>query len=930
MSNLAELLAELLSETDARDLVDRVGLDARYIEFRGHPVNVWNNVLRAARLKPGKLQAVVDSTIARYPDYTDELTKAHAAYLRSRPALEQADRNRIAMLEKIRTIWITGFLQKSLFQETRILLGLSERTDAVVRPMDLLVQRPDKTENPLSPGTEVVDVFDAMTQALLILGSPGSGKTTLLLEVARDLLDRATEHVTYPIPVVFSLSTWAESRRPIAEWLVDELNLQYDVPRKIGQAWVDTDQIAPLLDGLDEVKPEHRTACADAINAFRRDHGLLPLVVSSRTADYQALAVKLRLQGAVVVQPLTHSQVDSYLTKIGPAGVAVREAIRHDPTQWEMLDSPLMLNIVTVAYAGQPESQPRLSGTLEERRDHLFGAYVDQMFRRRGVDRRYTPQQIIHWLTWLAWQMARHSQTVFYIERLQPDWLPGEKRRAVRLVFGLVFGLVGLYVWLAVVSSVFELVFGPISGLVYGLVSGLVLGLVNDPSKEIKSVETVHWSWRIVSGLVFGLVLGLLSGLFFGLVGLGAGLFFGLVFGPVNDPSGEIKLVEAVHWSWRKVLKSEVLVFGLVFGLVVWLLGWLLFGLFIGTFILRGLLQKGLSVGEIETRDIPNQGIHRSAWNALVFGLVFGLVGGLLVGPVFGPDDGPLVSRLIGGLGAGLVGGLGAGLGAGGQACLGHLALRLLLVRSDSIPWNYVKFLDYAAERILLRKVGGGYIFIHRMLLEYFAARYDASSVEATSNAPAAGGHGVRPAQCDESLVEATSNAPAAGGHGVRPAQCDESLVEATSNAPAAGGHGVRPAQCDESLVEATSNANPPLRIGGTGGVPTSTHIRLIGGCMKAGAIVVFVLAGLNALFFILAFIGFIIDPDRPRGMTGILVVVLIFILIFVALLRLGSWLWTRSQRGRGRISGADLRKVRDLTQEQLESARGDKATRLP
>jgi hypothetical protein len=50
-------------------------------------------------------------------------------------------------------------------------------------------------------------------------------------------------------------------------------------------------------------------------------------------------------------------------------------------------------------------------------------------------------------------------------------------------------------------------------------------------------------------------------------------------------------------------------------------------------------------------------------------------------------------------------------------------------------PWNYVKFLDYAAERILLRKVGGGYIFIHRMLLEYFAAQYDASSVEATPHA---------------------------------------------------------------------------------------------------------------------------------------------------------------------------------------------------
>jgi hypothetical protein len=35
---------------------------------------------------------------------------------------------------------------------------------------------------------------------------------------------------------------------------------------------------------------------------------------------------------------------------------------------------------------------------------------------------------------------------------------------------------------------------------------------------------------------------------------------------------------------------------------------------------------------------------------------------------------------------------------------------------------NYPPFLDYAAERILLRKAGGGYIFVHRLLLEYFAS----------------------------------------------------------------------------------------------------------------------------------------------------------------------------------------------------------------
>jgi hypothetical protein len=50
-----------------------------------------------------------------------------------------------------------------------------------------------------------------------------------------------------------------------------------------------------------------------------------------------------------------------------------------------------------------------------------------------------------------------------------------------------------------------------------------------------------------------------------------------------------------------------------------------------------------------------------------------------------------------------------------------HYALRLVLALNKDAPLTYVRFLDHAAERILLRKVGGGYIFVHRMLLEYFA-----------------------------------------------------------------------------------------------------------------------------------------------------------------------------------------------------------------
>ena len=65
--------------------------------------------------------------------------------------------------------------------------------------------------------------------------------------------------------------------------------------------------------------------------------------------------------------------------------------------------------------------------------------------------------------------------------------------------------------------------------------------------------------------------------------------------------------------------------------------------------------------------------------------------------------------------------GLIVGLNRGGSAVIKHYGLRLTLWLNCYAPFKLVKFLDHCARLILLKKVGGGYIFIHPMLLEYFA-----------------------------------------------------------------------------------------------------------------------------------------------------------------------------------------------------------------
>jgi eukaryotic-like serine/threonine-protein kinase len=591
-------------------------------------------------------------------------------------------------------------------------LGLSQRSAAVARPMDLLVKRLDEGERPLPSGTQVVDVYDKMDQALLILGAPGSGKTTLLLELARDLLARATNDPAHPIPVVFPLSTWAETHKPLVVWLQDELNLRYDVPRKIAKEWVESDQVLPLLDGLDEVKAEHRGACIQAINAFRQSHGFLPLIVASRSADYGMLEQGLRLHGAVAVEQLTPEQIRTYLQDLGAVGETIRVSLDADPSLNELLETPLILNIVAVASAGRRAMPVQLSGTVTERRDHIFGLYVEQqVLRRRGAERNYRPEQMVYWLSWLGNQMVKHNQSVFYLESLQADWLPEKQgnARSLRYAMTLVLGVVGLPICSVLGFLCYEETHGAREAIFRGLFFGLFLLAIafgNEWSGVIQPsfrAEAVHWRLPRIRDVWLTLA---------------------------NGPLGERR---------RKIQIIAFLVQGLLVGLVGWLfngpfagvVGALINWMFIGLIAANAaVFAEALAFVEMDRPSRPNEGTRTSARNAILVGLTTGVIGGLTVGlfaaMCFGRHWGRADAQI--GLSLGLWIGLGfgllLGLRAGGRTCIYHVVLRLWLVFNGTIPLNYVKFLDHAADRILLRKVGGAYIFLHRMLLEYFAARY--------------------------------------------------------------------------------------------------------------------------------------------------------------------------------------------------------------
>jgi hypothetical protein len=413
------------------------------------------------------------------------------------------------------------------------------------------------------------------------------------------------------------------------------------------------------------------------------------------------------LRSAICLQPLTAAQIDLYFEQAGDRLSALKAVLPQDAELQELAKSPLMLSVMSLAYQDFTPEQLTVGGKIEDYRKRLFATYIDRMFQRRGTTQQYSREDSQRWLIWLAQRMTVASQTMFLIERLQPSWLRTKGQRIrYRLESGCFIG--GMFM----LDGLSDGLMGVIAGLIFGLWVGFM--------GDIKPIETLSWSWKQVrNGFLYCLILGLFLSLILGLIiWLSSG--FGVLSYELNnwlidlgllnllyedEPPDKLMLIDSV--MRLNGLMGTLELYGLegLLRLIMWLIMWLIFGLICG-------LISGFRGSEIQQREKPNQGIFRSALNAAIIGIPIVFIVGVSVGRNRG-----VIFGLIEGLAYGMI----PGLIYGGNACMRHFVLRLTIYRKKYAPWNYTRFLDHATERLFLQKVGGGYIFVHRMLLEHFA-----------------------------------------------------------------------------------------------------------------------------------------------------------------------------------------------------------------
>jgi DNA polymerase III delta subunit len=611
------------------------------------------------------------------------------------------------LLNKINNFWIKKVLESSLQNQFRIELGLEEQFDAIALPCQMAWETAEQHRRILPRGTRVIDKFDELGtgRTLLILGEPGSGKTTALLELARDLLMDAQSEVTLPIPVVLNLSSWGMNPRTktLVQWLVEELDKQYQVPQIQGKTWVEQQKLLLLLDGLDEVKVTQRERCLKAINDFIQAQGCTEMVVCSRFHDYHDLSEKLRCQAAIYLQPLTPEHIHSYFEQAGSELANLKTLWQDDDTLQELATNPLMLNIMMIAYQGLSVTDLPQMNSLVERRRHLFDAYITRMFNRRGVSQIYSKERSLHWLTVLAQQMLQESQTIFLIERMQPStWLKPDAQYLtynveVRLLVGFIGGLASsLHFSTQVTDESMKLLLlllpGIVAGVAAGITSTIIPGLISgfvfvlivlliaEPSIRSEIVEFMELlSPVLIDGVILGLFLNLIP--------------------------QEIRTVDTIRWSWRRSRKYALV--GLACGIayVSIRLGltsryyttngfhYIFIELFV--FLLIAGLLGGLDKGnEIDKSSIPNQGIWRSAINTTIL-CAIGIPIGTMFGWIYARNQ--IEEAISIGLAVGLLAGLGGGQFSG-LVLIQHFTLRVILWWNHYIPWNYARFLDYAVN----------------------------------------------------------------------------------------------------------------------------------------------------------------------------------------------------------------------------------------
>ncbi|MCD0416773.1 NACHT domain-containing protein [Rubrivivax sp. JA1024] len=233
-----------------------------------------------------------------------------------------------------------------------------------------------KTE---SRNSEYGDRFIEKNQRTVVLGGPGAGKTTFLRFLALAYLDKEifarSQLKRSLLPVYLHLPTFARDKQYLLDAISTPLVTRTEESgRTFYRRLLETGNCILLLDSLDEVSVEQKSAVLQQINDLCSQFPRAKVVVSCRTADYhQVLQGFSEVEISRLTREAVHAIVEAWFSSEPEKGARLLSLLDADKSMSAITETPLLLGLLCIQY--------RNDLALPKRKTELYRRCVDALLR---------------------------------------------------------------------------------------------------------------------------------------------------------------------------------------------------------------------------------------------------------------------------------------------------------------------------------------------------------------------------------------------------------------------------------------------------------------------------------------------------------------------------------------------------------------------
>lgn len=345
----------------------------------------------------------------------------------------------------------------------------------------------------------------------LLLGEAGAGKTGIAIRVTEYLLLKARPNKRSPtIPLWLDLAEWRQGQT-FGEWVIEYLTRRASIPVATARYLVKNQDLALVLDGLDEIKFEgQRRDCLNRISEFHRENGLIPILVNCRSEDYTRLKFDLGLR-TVRIAPIAPEIVAEFVASKGGSSNGLLTLMQVDDQLSAALSTPFLLNAAVMTFKAVDANRVDTYDTVDEWRSAIVKNYVANTYLVKRPSMKYPPETTEPALAWLAQILQKNDFSACYgVVPARYFYYPSSEAAfewiSVGLLGALSAGIVGCATYLvfgtvvAVTFATLAFMLSLLNKLGGQLESSLMTGFMDTPVGWSVSAAVAKWKKAVLVG----------------------------------------------------------------------------------------------------------------------------------------------------------------------------------------------------------------------------------------------------------------------------------------------------------------------------------------------------------------------------------------------------------------------------------------------